>query len=175
MASDPTAFLNVVGEIIKKLEDLKLTPVLVGGMALVILGSQRVTKDFDLLIYEEARNLKQLVEIFYFHELELVSKINKLNEVTRTIDNSKIAYSRLQIDKPKSAFFYNSKTGLRIDLLFDFPLPAIEIAKKAKKKKIRSYTFTIASIKDLIRLKEIACQNRKLASDAQDLEFLKNL
>jgi len=173
MATEPAAFLNVVGEIINKLEDLKLTPVLVGGMALVILGSQRVTKDFDLLVCEEARNLKQLVEIFYFHELELVSKVNKLNEVTRTIDNSKIAYSRLQIDKPESAYFYNNKTGLRIDLLFDFPLPAIEIAKKAKKKKIRSYTFTIASIKDLIRLKEIAYKNRKLASDALDLEFLK--
>jgi len=65
------------GQIIKKLEDLKLTPVLVGGMALVILSSQRVMKDFNLLVHEEARNLEQLVKIFYFHGLELVSKINK--------------------------------------------------------------------------------------------------
>jgi len=49
------------------------------------------------------------------------------------------------------------------------------LQKKAKKKKIRSYIFTIASIKDFIRLKEIAYKNRKLVSDAQDLEFLKNL
>lgn len=141
-------------------------------MALVILGSQRVTKDFDFLISEEARNLELLAHIFYHHGLELVSKINKQGEVIRIIDNQKIAYSRLQLDKPDCAYFYNHKTGLRIDLFFDFPLAAIEVAKKAQKKKIRSHTFTIASKNGLIRLKEIAYRNRKLASDAQDLEFL---
>ncbi|HEC13680.1 MAG TPA: hypothetical protein ENI80_10640 [Acidiferrobacteraceae bacterium] len=116
-----------------------------------------------------------LVQIFFHHGLELVSKVNKQREVTRTIDNKKIAYSRLQLNKPDSAYFYNHKTGLRIDLLFNFPLIAIEVAKKAQKKKIRSHTFTIASKNDLIRLKEIAFQNRKLASDAQDLEFLNRI
>lgn len=173
MTYDPQTYLDVVGQIIKELEAYNLAPVLVGGMALVIMGSQRVTKDFDFLISEEARNLKVLVQIFYDHGLELVSKINKQKEVTRTINNQNIAYAQLQIDKPDSAYFYNHKTGLRIDLLFDFPLTAIEVAKKAQKKKIRSHTFTIAAKTDLIRLKEIAYQNRKLASDAQDLEFLK--
>jgi len=173
MTYDSQSYLDVVGQIIKELEAHNLAPVLVGGMALVIMGSQRVTKDFDFLISEDARNLKVLVQIFYDHGLELVSKLNKQKEVTRTIDNQNIAYARLQIDKPDSAYFYNHKTGLRIDLLFDFPLTAIEVAKKAQKKKIRSHTFTIASKRDLIRLKEIAYQNRKLPSDAQDLEFLK--
>lgn len=173
MTYDPQTYLDVVGKIIEKLEAQKLTSVLVGGMALVILGSQRVTKYFDFLISEEARDLRVLVQILYQHGLELVTKLNKKKEVIRTIGNQNIAYNRLQIDKPESAYFYNHNTGLRIDMLFDFPLTAIEIAKKAQKKKIRSYTFTIASKNDLIRLKEIAYQNRNLASDAQDLEFLK--
>lgn len=173
MKYDPQTYLDVVGQIVEKLEAQNLSPVLVGGMALIILGSQRVTKDFDFLISEEARNLEILVKIFYHHGLELVSKFNKQKEVIRTIGNQKIAYSRLQIDKPESAYFYNHKTGLRIDLLFDFPLSAKEVAKKAQKKKIQSHTFTIASKNDLIRLKEIAYKNRNLASDAQDLEFLK--
>jgi len=173
MTADSQTYLDVVGEIIEELEENNLTPVLVGGMALVILGSQRVTKDFDFLISEEARSLKVLMKIFYYHGLELVSKINKQREVIRTIDNKKVAYSRLQLDKPDSAYFYNHKTGLRIDLLFDFPLAVIDVAKKAQKKKIRSHMFTIASKNDLICLKEIACKNRKLASDVQDLEFLK--
>jgi hypothetical protein len=62
---------------------------------------------------------------------------------------------------------------LRIDLLFDFPCPASEIASRSKKKKIRSYTFLVASKADLLRLKEIAYKDRSLAVDAQDLEFLK--
>ncbi len=172
MNFDPKTYLDVVGQIIKELESHNLTPVLVGGMALVILGSQRVTKDFDFLISEEARNLRELVRIFYKQGLELASKVNAQREVVQTIDNQNIAYSRLQLDKPESAYFYNHKTGLRIDLLFDYPLSAINVVKNAHKKKIRSHTFTIASIDDLIRLKEIAYKNRKLASDAQDIEFL---
>lgn len=173
MTYDPQTYLDVVGQIIEKLEAQKLEPVLVGGMALVMLGSQRVTRDFDFLISEEARSLKVLVKIFYGFSLELVSKINKQGEVTVTIDNQKVAYSRLQIDKPDSAYFYNRKTGLRIDLLFDFPITAKEVAKKARKKKISSHIFNIASKKDLMRLKEIAYKNRKLSTDAQDIEFLK--
>ena len=172
MTPDPQTYLDVVGQIVKKLEALKLTPVLVGGMALVVLGSQRVTKDFDFLISEEARNLEALIQIFYHHGLELVSKFNKQKEVIATIENRKIAYSRLQLDRPDSAYFYNHQTGLRIDLLFDFPFTALEISKKAKNMKIRSHTFKIASKSDLIRLKKIAYQNRKFASDAQDLDFL---
>lgn len=173
MTTDPETYLDVVGQIVEELEANNLEPVLVGGMALVILGSQRVTKDFDFLVSEEARKLEILMQIFYHHGLELVSKFNKQGEVIRTIDNKKVAHSRLQLDKPESAYFYNRKTGLRIDLLFDFPLNASEVAKKAKKKKIQSHVFSIASKNDLIRLKEIACQNRQLASDVQDLEFLK--
>ncbi len=50
MTYDPQTYLDVVGQIIEKFEAHNLAPVLVGGMALVILGSQRVTKDFDFLI-----------------------------------------------------------------------------------------------------------------------------
>ena len=41
-------YLEDVGAVSKALSRLGLTPVLVGGMALVILGSRRVTRDFDL-------------------------------------------------------------------------------------------------------------------------------
>jgi len=36
-------------------------------MALVTLGSNRVTKDFDFLIEQEARKKKTLMEVFYKH------------------------------------------------------------------------------------------------------------
>lgn len=40
--------LESVGSVVGALTDLGLSPVLVGGMALVVLGSRRVTRDFDL-------------------------------------------------------------------------------------------------------------------------------
>lgn len=74
----------------------------------------------------------------------------------RTIDNVNVAKLRLRKDTPESAYFYNPKTGLRIDLLFDFPISASELIKKATKKKIKSSFLHIANIDDLIRLKKIA-------------------
>ena len=47
---DPTDHLQAVGDIVQDLRALGLEPVLVGGMALVVLGSRRVTRDFDFVI-----------------------------------------------------------------------------------------------------------------------------
>lgn len=44
---EPTAHLDAVGNVVEALAGLGLPPVLVGGMALVVLGSRRVTRDFD--------------------------------------------------------------------------------------------------------------------------------
>lgn len=166
-------FIEEVGQIVQELEGLGRLPVLIGGMALVILGSRRVTRDFDFLIAAEAQDYKKLLKIFYEKGFELASKINKDGEITATLDNLNIAAVRLQLDSPSSVHFLNRKTGLRIDLLFDFPLPASELAARAQIQKIRAHTFRIASKKDLFRLKQMAYKARGFASDAQDLEFLK--
>ena len=62
-----------------------------------------------------------------------------------------------------------------MDLLFDFPLSAHDIASRAQIKKIRSYVFHIACKEDLLQLKKIAKKERNFAGDAQDLEFLEKM
>lgn len=168
-------YIEEVGEVVESLEQLGLTPILVGGMALVILGSRRVTRDFDFLVSTQKLDPEALLDVFYKKGFELASRIDKQGEVVTTIDNLKIASIRLRLDSPSSIHFLNWKTGLRIDLLLDFPVLASTIAPNATTKKIKAYTFHIASKKDLLRLKEIAHKDRSLATDAQDLEFLKKI
>jgi hypothetical protein len=170
---EPADFIQSVGELLNDLAKLGHSPTLVGGMALVTLGSKRVTRDFDFLIDEEAREQDTLISAFYRRGFELVSKIDRDGDVVRTIDNQKIASVRLRIDKPKSAYFYNHSLALRVDLLFDFPVPAQGVRERSKRTKIQSYSFRIACREDLITMKEIAARDRKLSSDLQDLEFLK--
>jgi hypothetical protein len=160
--------------LLNDLEEMGLEPVLVGGMALVVLGSQRVTKDFDFLVSSTELS-RDLVRVIYRRGYELVSKFNKTGEVERTIDNPTAAAARLKLDKPRSVFFYNWKTGLRVDLLLDFPLPTHDIADRAAKVGKGPRTLRVASPEDLLRLKEVAYADRQSAADAQDLEFLRSL
>lgn len=164
---------DIVGPLLKELEDCNFTPILVGGVALVILGSDRVTKDFDFLVSRQDSLIEDAVNIFYKYGFELVSKFNKEMQIIRTLDNPKIATIRLKMDAPDSAFFYHRKMDFKIDLLFDFPFIAKEIAERATRLKVKSYHIRVASREDLICLKEVAYADRKSASDAQDLEFLR--
>lgn len=162
-----------VAHLTSGLERLGLQPVLVGGMALVLLGSQRVTQDFDFVIRHPGELIEKVVDLFYGRGLELVSKLNAAGEVIATIDNRKVAAVRLRLDAPSSAFFFNRTTLLRIDLLFDFPIAAAELAANAAKIRIRGRVLNVASAADLLRLKEIAANKRSAGGDAQDIEFLK--
>lgn len=168
-------FLAAVGDLLNALTPLGCEPTLVGGMALVTLGSPRVTKDFDFLVVEEARDQRSVVQVFYRHGFQLASKTDGRGTITRTIDNPQVAAARLRIDRPKSAYFYNEKLGLRVDLLFDFPIDARGVRLRSTRKKIQSYAFYIASTPDLIRMKEIAASDRHASTDLQDLEFLKRI
>ena len=167
-------YVESIGSLAKDLEKHGLQPVLVGGMALVLMGSQRVTNDFDFLVSLPDLLMDTVIEVFYKHGFELISKFTERREVLRTIDNPRVAAIRLKMDSPESAYFYNYNSELKIDLLFDFPLPAKEVASRALKIKVKSHTFRIACREDLIRMKEIAYADRRSGADAQDLEFLRD-
>lgn len=168
-------YLETAAALAEALENRGLRPVLVGGMALVILGSQRITNDFDFLISMQESAISDVVDVFYEKGFELVSKLNEQGEVIRTINNRNIAAIRLKLDSPSSAYFFDPKAEIRIDLLFDFPLSAKDVALRASKVKIRSRSLRVASTEDLLRLKEAAYADRRSAADAQDVEFLKRL
>jgi len=165
-------FLDDAAAIAKELRALGFEPVLVGGMALVILGSRRVTRDFDFVIAQPGDRLEKLIDVFYGRGLELASRLSEQGDVTATLSNRRVASIRLRLDAPTSAYFLNPRTGLRIDLLFDFPIPAATLAARATRMKIRARLFHVASEQDLLRLKRIAKARRSSPGDTQDIAFL---
>lgn len=164
--------LETVGSVVRALADLGLTPVLVGGMALVVLGSRRVTRDFDFVVGRPEDRPASLLDVLYDRGLELVSRLSAEGDVTATIDNRRVAGARLRLDAPASASFYDPRTGLRIDLLFDYPLEARALAGRATTVRVRSLALRVASEDDLLRLKRIALEERARATDAEDIAFL---
>jgi hypothetical protein len=171
---DSVDHLQTVGAVVQGLRALGLEPVLVGGMALVVLGSRRVTRDFDFVIAHPGDRLPRMIGLFYDRGFEVVSRLNQMGEAISTIANRKVAAARLRLDAPASAYFFNAKTGLRVDLLFDFPIPAAKLAEHATRTKIRTHVFNIASEQDLLRLKRIARAARSAPGDAEDIAFLES-
>jgi hypothetical protein len=172
---EPAAHLDAVGGLVEALADLGLEPILVGGMALVALGSRRVTRDFDFLVARPGEALGSLVDALYDRGLELACRVDASGEVTATIGSRRVAAARLRLDAPASAYFLDPETGLRVDLLFDFPLPAAALARRATTVKVRSKTWRVASVADLLRLKELARRGRSSPGDAEDIAFLEAL
>jgi hypothetical protein len=170
----PADHLETVARIVRRLRALGLRPFLVGGMALVVLGSRRVTRDFDFVIAQPGDRLGDMLGIFYDRGFELVSRLNEQGDIVATISNRDVASVRLRLDQPASAYFFNAATGLRIDLLFDFPVPAAELAARATRMKIRAHVFEIASEEDLLRLKRIANASRSAPGDVEDIKFLES-
>lgn len=172
--ADPVDHLRTVGEVVDGFRSLGLRPVLVGGMALVVLGSRRVTRDFDFVITAPGDRLHDMITLLYDRGLELVSRLNDDGDVLETIASRKVAAIRLRIDGPASAYFYAPKTGLRIDVLFDFPIPAVQLEDRATTLTIQSHAFSIGSDEDLLRLKKIAKAARSVPGDTEDIAFLES-
>jgi hypothetical protein len=171
----PSDYLQRVASVVDALRDLDLDPVLVGGMALVVLGSRRVTRDFDFVVARPGDERTALVvDVLYDQGLELVSKLDAAGNVVSTIHNRKVAAIRLKLDAPVSAYFFDVATGLRIDLLFDFPFAASELALRATRLKVQSHELAVASEDDLLRLKHKAAEARTVAGDADDIAFLES-
>lgn len=170
----PTDHLRSVATVLGELRGLGFEPVLVGGMALVVLGSRRVTRDFDFVVADPGSRLDSVVDLFYGQGLELVSRLDESANITATIDNPRVASVRLRLDAPASASFFNASTGLRVDLLFDFPVPAADLVTQATRLTIRGQSLLMASEGDLLRLKMIAAAARAVPGDADDIAFLES-
>ena len=168
----PSSFLEDVGDVTRALSSLGLDPVLVGGMALVLRGSTRVTRDFDFVVRNPAAALDAMIGALYERGFELVSRVDDGGAVRATIDNHRIAVTRLRIDAPRSAYFYKHANGLRIDLLFDYPLPAESLSARAENITVGAQRLQVACEADLLRLKKIALSQRTAPGDASDVAFL---
>jgi hypothetical protein len=172
--AEPVDHLRIVAKVIQELRGFGFDPVLVGGMALVVLGSRRVTRDFDFVVAGPGPRLDSMVDVLYDHGLELVIRMDEDGNVTATLANRRIASIRLRLDTPASAAFFSVSTGLRLDLLFDFPVPAVELATHATRLRIRGQSLLMASEDDLLRLKKMAAATRSVPGDADDIAFLES-
>jgi len=171
-----TPELKTLAKLVRRLRKAGYEPVLVGGMALVVYGSSRVTFDTDLLTRRptDLDEAKRLMTAAVGAGFVYLTKFDKDRNPVSWIDAPSVAAARLMIDAPDTCFLWNKQAQMRVDILLDFPIPASEALEDGKAVTIGSnQVLAVASLPTLARVKELAMRDRRRPEDALDLAFIR--
>lgn len=154
-------------EILREFQKQKVKYVLVGGIAVNLLGSLRSTADMDILVEMSNDNLKKVVSILK----------SKGYHVKQPVDPMGIADEKTRQDwiynKNMKAFnFYKEDELKEVDIIIDSPVSYEEAKKGALKIKIADeIILPVISIGNLIKMKK----NTGRSVDKLDIEQLRKI
>jgi hypothetical protein len=172
-----TPEFRILGKLVRRLRAAGYEPVLVGGMALIVYGSSRVTFDTDLLTARppDLAAAKRLMTAVFDAGFVYITKFDADALPISWIDVPNVAAARLMTDCPDTCFFWNRAAEMRVDVLLDFPLPASGILRGSNSIELAAnLRLAVASLEHLAALKEIAVRDRNRAEDALDLTFIRS-
>ena len=153
-------------EIFRAFQQEKVKYVLVGGIAVNLLGSMRSTADLDILVEMSDHNLKKIVKILR----------RRGYRVKQPVDPMKIADRKTRDDwikkKHMKAFNFYKEEGLKeVDIIIESPVSYEEAKKSAIRVKVDDLTLPVISIDELIKMK----RRTGRAVDKLDIEELKKI
>jgi len=161
--------LIIYEEILREFQKQRIKYVLVGGMALNILGSMRSTADMDILVEMSDQNLKKVIKILMkngYRVKQPVDPMGMADQVTRR--------DWIQNKHMKAFNFYKDQELKEVDIIIETPVPYEKARKTALTVKCGRLTLPVISIEHLITMKKKS--NRPVDKlDIQDLKRIKTL
>lgn len=153
-------------EILREFQRQKVKYVLVGGIAVNLLGSLRSTADMDILVEMSDANLKKIVTILK----------KKGYRVKQPVDPMGIADKKTRQDwinnKHMKAFnFYKESDLKEVDIIIESPVSFEEAKKSAIRIKSEDIILPVISIDNLIKMK----RKTGRGIDKLDIEVLKKI
>lgn len=153
-------------EILKAFQKQKVKYVLVGGVAVNLLGSMRSTADLDILVEMSDDNLRKIVKILKRYGYR----------VKQPVDPMKIADEKTRKywikNKHMKAFnFYKEDELKEVDIIIESPVSFVQARKTSIRIKIDDLVLPVISINELIRMKK----GTGRTIDKLDIEELKKI
>lgn len=154
-------------ELFQKLETAKIRYMLVGGLAMNLHGVPRSTMDIDIVLAMDQANLRAFLDMAKQFQMKPVAPIaleDLLNPAARQLwvkEKNMIAFG-LRPAEPSAP---------TIDILIDPPLDIETALKRVKYQKVGSCYVSLASMQDLITLKDKTGREQ----DRADIEHLKRM
>jgi len=146
-------------------------PILVGGVALNLHGSPRVTRDVDFVVNRDTA-WENVLAALYKSGFCLITRLNDDGSARRFVREESIARLKVRAENPDSLFFWQPEERFRLDVLVDFPMPASEIRRRAAATEIAGVTVFVAAREDLKIMKARAIADRNKSGDREDYLFL---
>jgi len=153
-------------EILRAFQKEKVKYILVGGIAVNLLGSLRSTADMDILLEMSDENLKKVVRILKANGYSVKQPVDPSGLADKEIREVLIRKKHLK------AFNFHKKDGLsEVDIIVDTPVDYADAAKDRLYIKSGDITIPVISINNLIRMKK----NTGRSIDRLDIEELKRI
>jgi len=170
-------------ELLKLIIEHDIDFVVVGGVALRLYNSPRVTHDID--IAARTLDLDKIIALMYESSHYLITRV-KADTITIALTAAKaqqwveqtksgsISFVSLQ-SEPQQPDVHMQAIDLssQVDILFELGIPIMRLKENARLIQLQDISFRVASIDDLITLKEQ--RSDKSWTDEQDIRYLKSL
>ena len=153
-------------EILREFQEQKVKYVVVGGIAVNLLGSLRSTADMDILVEMSNDNLRKIVSILKKGGYRVKQPVDPMG-----IADEKLRYDWIHNKHMKAFNFYKEDELKEVDIIIESPLSFEEVTKSAIKMKIDNMILSVISIDNLIKMKK----NTGRSIDKLDIEELRKI
>ena len=153
-------------EILREFQRQKVRYVLVGGIAVNLLGSLRSTADMDVLVEMSNENLRKVVSILKIKGYRVKQPVDPMG-----IADEKTRHDWIHNKHMKAFNFYKEDELKEVDIIIESPLSYEEAKKGALKIKIVDIILPVISIDNLIKMKK----HTGRSVDRFDVEELKKI
>ena len=151
-------------EILRAFQKQKVKYILVGGIAVNLLGSMRGTADLDILVEMSDDNLRKIVKILKRYGYRVKQPVDPLR-----IADKKTREDWIKNKNMKALNFYKEDELKEVDIIIESPVSFEEANKKPVLIEIDDLILPVISIDNLIKMKEKTGR----AVDKLDIEELK--
>ena len=159
-------------EVFKEFQKQKVKYVLVGGIAVNLLGSMRSTADLDILTEMSNENLAKVVKILKKQGYRVRQPVDPVDPMG--IADEKIRNDWIKNKHMKAFNFYKESDLKEVDIIIDSPVSFNQAIKTAENLKVGTKMFPVISIDNLIKMKKITGR-LKDKLDITELKKIKKL
>ena len=153
--------------VLQLLNEHDIRYVVVGGIAVILHGSPRLTADLDIIVDLEPLNARRAIEV-----LQRAGFVGEIPIDVRHFADESIRRTWITEKNMKALSLHDGQSPPTvIDILAESPITFEDLYQRAKVVSLESMTLRIASIPDLIALKRVAGR----PEDLRDIEELEKI